>query len=287
MHRILFCALLPLVMVVGQNRRDLEFARVGDVHLLMDANIPEGEGPFPAVIWVHGGGFVSGDKSPAPMSLLEPLSQQGYAWFSVNYRLSPQYPFPAATDDVEAAVGYIKTHAREYKIDANRLVLIGASAGGHLVSFVGVKHRAENSVAAVIPFFGEHDLVNRVHPDGECMIDGKVAPNVAAFCLSPGLAKFLGITADSANREAVVRAASPVTHIYEDMPPYLFVHGTKDFNVPYEQSVRMCTAMKKAGAKCDVILVEGGGHGFGAWDKTEAMAGYKPALLSWLKKQLH
>jgi alpha-L-fucosidase 2 len=287
MYRVLLCALAPLVLAVGQNGRDIEFARVGDVRLLMDANIPEGAGPFPAVIWVHGGGFVSGDKYPAPMSLLEPLSQQGYAWFSVNYRLAPQYPFPAATDDVEAAVAYIKAHAREYKIDPNRLVLTGASAGGHLVSFVGVKHRPENKVAAVIPFFGEHDLVNRVHPDGECMIDGKVVPNPSGFCLSPGLSKFLGITVDSPNRETVVRAASPVAHITKDMPPYLFIHGTKDLNVPYEQSVRMCTAMKKAGARCEVILVKGGGHGFGAWDKDETMAGYKPALLSWLKKQLH
>ena len=99
MHRVLLCALLPLVLVVGQNRRDIEFARAGDVRLLMDANVPEGEGPFPAVIWVHGGGFVSGDKSPAPMSLLEPLSQQGYAWFSVNYRfhLSIHFPQPPTT----------------------------------------------------------------------------------------------------------------------------------------------------------------------------------------------
>jgi len=287
MQRVLLCALFTALVVVAQNHRDVEFALAGDVHLLMDANIPEGVGPFPAVIWVHGGGFVSGDKYPAPMSLLEPLSRQGYAWFSVNYRLSPQYPFPAATDDVEAAVGYIKTHAREYKTDVNRLVLMGASAGGHLVSFVGVKHRAENNVTAVIPFFGEHDLVNRVHPDGECMIDGRVVANPAGFCLSPGLSKFLGITVASTDRESVVRAASPVTHVYKEMPPYLFVHGTKDFNVPYEQSVRMCTAMKKVGATCEVILVEGGGHGFGAWDKDETMAGYKPALLSWLKTQLH
>jgi len=252
----------------------------------MDAYVPEGSGPFPAVIWVHGGGFVTGDKQPAPMSLLDPLMKEGYAWFSVNYRLSPQYTFPAHTDDVEAAVHYIKTHAREFKVDANRLVLTGASAGGPLVSFVGVKHRPGNSVAAVVPFFGEHDLVDRVHPKGDCMIDGKVVPNAGGFCLSPGLSSFLGITEHSFNREDVVRMASPVTYVRKDMPPYLFIHGTKDFNVPYEQSVLMCEAMKKAGAVCEVILVEGGGHGFGAWDHDEKMAGYKTAMVSWLRKQL-
>ena len=110
------------------------------------------------------------------------------------------------------------------------------------------------------------------------MIDGKVVPNALSFCLSPGLAQFLGITADSPDREQVVRKASPVTYVSKGMPPYLFIHGTKDFNVPFEQSTLMCTEMKKAGAACEVILVEGGGHGFGAWDQDPMMAGYKPAM---------
>jgi len=118
------------------------------------------------------------------------------------------------------------------------------------------------------------------------MIDGKVVPDPGPMCLSPGLAKFLGITAASPNADAVVRKASPATYVRKNMPPYLLIHGDKDFNVPIEQSERMLEIMKKAGARCELIRVEGGGHGFAAWDKDPAMAGYRQQMLDWLKRVL-
>jgi alpha-L-fucosidase 2 len=263
---------------------DVEFVRRGDQALALDATVPDGPGPFPAVIWVHGGGFVSGDKRPHPKALLEPLERKGWAWFSVNYRLAPAHPFPAQTDDVEAAVAYIKARNANFRIDPRRLVLIGASAGGHLVSFVGAHHAEGNDVAAVVSFFGEHDLVDRVHPKAACMVDGKVVDQPGPMCLSPGLAKFLGISAGSPNAEEVVRQASPATYVRRGMPAYLLIHGTKDFNVPFEQSERMKAAMKKAGADCELIRVEGGGHGFGEWDKHPSMSGYKQQMLEWLAR---
>jgi len=285
MRTILLC-LVPGLLGAGELKTDIEFFKRGDVVLKLDAYTPDGPGPFPAVIWVHGGGFVTGDKQPAPKSLLDPLVQAGFAWFSVNYRLSPRYTFPAHTDDVESAVEYLKTRAKEFKINPNRLVLTGASAGGHLVSFVGARHRRGNDVAAVIPFFGEHDLVDRVHTKDPCMIDGKVVPDPGPMCLSPGLAQFLGIAAASPNADEVVRKASPATYVRKNMPPYLLIHGDKDFNVPIEQSERMLEIMKKAGVQCELIRVEGGGHGFGAWDKDPAMAGYRQQMLDWLKRVL-
>ncbi len=282
MRGLLLCVLAPAL--AAEMKIDVEFASRGDVSLRLDASIPEGAGPFPAAIWVHGGGFVSGDKQPYPLSILQPLADAGYAWFSVNYRLAPQYPFPAQTDDVESAVEYIRIHASQFKVDPERLVLIGASAGGHLVSFVGAHHRERNRVAAVISFFGEHDLVDRVHPKGACMVDGKVIPNPGPMCLSPGLEKFLGITAQSPGAEEVIRKASPATYVTKDMPAYLLIHGTKDFNVPFEQSERMLAAMLAAGARCELIRVEGGGHGFGPWNQDLKMARYREQMLEWLKK---
>lgn len=277
--------LLPIA-AWGGLRTDIEFARPGGKPLAMDAFVPEGKGPFPAIIWVHGGGFTSGDKAPAPMSVLEPIVQRGYAWFSVNYRLAPEHPFPAETDDVESAIAYIKSHAAEFKVDTRKLVLMGASAGGHLVSFVGAKHRKGNEVAGVISFFGEHDLVDRVHPKGSCMMDGKVVEQKGPMCISPGLQKFLGIEGSEPRAGKVVASASPAAHIYKGMPAYLLIHGTKDFAVPFEQSERMIEAMHKAGERCELVRVEGGGHGFGAWDRDPAMAGYKLKMLEWLKRTI-
>jgi len=284
MSRLLLLCLVAPALLTAELKEDIEFARRGDQPLLLDAFVPEGKGPFPAIIWVHGGGFVAGDKKPAPKSILGPLERNGWAWFSVNYRLAPAHPFPAQTDDVEASIAYIKAHKSDFRIDPRKLVLVGASAGGHLVSFVGAHHQSGNQVAAVIPFFGEHDLVDRVHPKGSCMIDGKVVENPGPLCLSPGLAKFLGITSSSPNAEEVVRKASPATYVRKKMPAYLLIHGTKDFNVPFEQSERMRDAMKSAGAQCELIRVEGGGHGFGEWDKHPSMSGYKQQMFDWLDR---
>ena len=266
---------------------DVEYGRAADQSLTLDAYVPDGAGPFPAIIWVHGGGFVAGDKAPYPKSLLDPLVKEGFAWFSVNYRLAPKYPFPAETDDVESAVHYIKVHAKQYKVDPTRLVLMGESAGGHLVSFVGAKHDPENRVAAVVSFFGEHDLVERTHTKGPCMVDGKVVPSQDGLCLSPGLSKFLGISKPGPEAERIIHDASPATYIQKDMPPYLLIHGSKDFNVPIEQSVLMCAAMKKAGANCELISIEGGGHGRGSLEKAGGPDAFQPAMIAWLKKVLH
>ena len=128
---IALCVLFPFLLL-AEIKADIEFVQRDGVPLKMDAFVPDGNGPFRAAIWVHGGGFVSGDKSPYPKNLLDELANKGWAWFSVNYRLAPKYPFPAQTDDVEAAVAYIKAHKADFRIDPKRLVLIGASAGGIL-----------------------------------------------------------------------------------------------------------------------------------------------------------
>jgi acetyl esterase/lipase len=151
---------------------------------------------------------------------------------------------------------------------------------------VGAKHDPENAVASVVSFFGEHDLVERTHTKGPCMVDGKVIPNPGPICLSPGLAAFLGIHEPNAEAERIIRQASPATYIRKDMPPYLLIHGSKDFNVPIGQSYLMCAAMKKAGAHCELIAIEGGGHGRGSLEKAGGPDAYQTAMIAWLKKAL-
>jgi acetyl esterase len=165
------------------------------------------------------------------------------------------------------------------------MVLMGGSAGGHLVSLVGPKHRPGNNAAAVVSFFGEHDLVNRTKPQTDCVVDGRIQhTDRPEPCLSPGLKAFLVITDVTPQTSRLIRAASPITYVNRSMPPYLLVHGDKDLNVPYSQSVLMCEAMKAAGAKCDLYTVKGGGHG--GWDKDPEMSRYEQAVVEWLEKIL-
>src|SRR5438270_8979650 len=111
-------------------RRDIEYARSGDVRLALDSAIPETPGPHPAVIVVHGGAWVRGDRRTDVAPLLQPLSDAGFAWFSISYRLmSDITQFGTAVEDVEAAIRFVKSHAAEYRIDPDRIALVGESAG--------------------------------------------------------------------------------------------------------------------------------------------------------------
>ncbi len=265
---VLLLATLPLAAEI---KTDVEFAVVEDVHLTLDAWMPEGKGPFPAVIVVHGGGFTAGDKQTYVKPLFDPLTRGGFAWFTINYRLAPKYRFPAAAEDVERAVHYVKSHAKEYKVDSKRIALMGESAGGHLVSFVGAQNKPKARVAAVVSFYGPHDF------EARAVEAGKLSDSVKAF---------LGVSELNDKTRRVLREASPITYVKKGMPPFLLIHGTKDPLVPYEQSVKMCEKIKSAGASCEVFTVEGAGHGVGNWEKDPAFLPYKEKMVEWLKKTL-
>src|SRR5438045_1220523 len=129
---ILVAIILAFSLTVrAELKTDIEFAKAGNVSLTLDAFVPEGAGPFPTCILVHGGGFTKGDKTSFIKPLFEPLSKAGFAWFTINYRLAPAHRWPACLDDVETAIRWVRAHAREYKVDTSRIALIGESAGGH------------------------------------------------------------------------------------------------------------------------------------------------------------
>jgi alpha-L-fucosidase 2 len=267
-------------------RNDIEFAAAGDVKLALDAYVPkQGRGPFPCIVWVHGGGFVSGDKQSFPRHLLYPIRDTGFAMISLNYRLAPQYPFPACVDDVESGIAYVKAHAKEFNVNPAKLVLMGESAGGLIVSVVGARTKPENRVAGVISLFGEHDLLTRVQ-ENPCIMDGRAEPIPAGGCLSPGLKALLNITAATPDTMPIIRDASAVTYVRKDMPPYLLIHGTREFHVPYEQAVSMHDRMQRAGADCTLISILGGSHGTDGWEKLPQAREYKEQTILWLKKKL-
>jgi len=251
---------------------DIEYANAGGVRLTLDAHVPDGDGPFSAAILVHGGGWVAGDKQQYITYIFQPLSDAGFAWFSINYRLAPQFKFPADADDVESAIRFGRANAATYKVDPNRIALIGESAGGHLVSYVGARNRADSRVAAVVSMYGVHDFV-------AAAVQWKPLPHE--------LLDLFGITAVNAETVPVLIKASPVVYVTKDMPPFLLMHGSKDEDVPFEQSVEMCDKMKKAGAHCDLITIEGAPHGMDHWESHGEWLWYKKALVDWLKKTLH
>ena len=111
-------------------QRNIEYGRVGNVPLLLDACHPDGDGPFPAVIIVHGGGWIGGHREHSVQPLFEPLAKAGFAWFSISYRLATNLmQFGVAVQDVQTAINHVRANARAYNIDPDRIAVLGESAG--------------------------------------------------------------------------------------------------------------------------------------------------------------
>ena len=249
--------------------RDVEYSRPGGESLRLDICTPPGKGPFPAALLVHGGGWTSGDRTQAARALVRPLTGASIAWLAVSYRLAPRHVYPAPVDDVLAAVRWTRKNARRLHIDAERLALVGESAGGHLVADAAVRAGDDARVAAVVPFFAPVDLESDTDRRGG---------------LSVSMRALFGRTdLDEAARQAL-RDGSPIRRVHKGLPPFLLLHGTADMSVPYEQSVRFQKALCEAGVTCDLITVPDGTHGTREWD--ERLPGYADQVVAWLAARI-
>jgi alpha-L-fucosidase 2 len=258
----------------AETRTDIEYGTAGGRSLKLDASVPEGKGPFPAVILIHGGGWSAGDKSGgknraliAPME--DPLSQAGFAWFSINYRLAPTNRYPACIEDVETAIRWVKAHAGEFQIDINRLALAGESAGAHLAALAAVRATPATRVQAVVAFYGPFDLSKDLSPN---------AP------LAQSLATLTGYSNYTSEAATLIHAASPITYVKPGLPPFLLVHGTADQRVAYSQSLNFQSRLKAVAVPCDLITIEKGAHGMGGWEPLHP--GFKTEVVEWLKRTL-
>jgi alpha-L-fucosidase 2 len=250
---------------------DIVYSRVAGADLLMDAALPESGVPTSAVIIVHGGGWVQGDRRVDVRPLFKPLSDAGFAWFSISYRLVKDVTqFGVAIEDVESAVRYVKSHAAEFNIDPGRIALLGESAGGQLAAMAALRGGDAGSVKAVVALYAPTDLVSLIRNSNYIppQIRDSVVGTPWERLIMAGLAQL-----------------SPIDNVRSNMPPFLFIHGTDDTLVPLNQSVEMCDRMRKAGARCEVYPVEGAGHGI-RWWPTSARAAAEKKMVDWLAQEL-
>src|SRR5579864_6829184 len=281
---------LPAVVFVGvlagapMEQKDVEYGRPGGKALLLDLHIPDGDGPFPTAILVHGGGFDEGSKSTNVRPLFDVLANAGFAWFSIDYRLAPDFRFPKGSEDVNTAIIWVKANAARNHVDVSKIALIGESAGGFLVNYAGTHETPETTVAAVVDMYGPVDYgklaeERRDHPERFNMT------SINRHASRGGGIRFFGAEQLDAAGLAKLHAISPIFAVHKGMPPFLCIHGTRDDQVSYEQSIAMCDAMHSAGAACELITIEGGGHGMSGWRSPE-MQHWKTEMIAWLKKVL-
>ena len=223
-----------------------------DARQKMDVYLPAGRSvkETPVLIYIHGGAWIDGDKSE--FLQVKPLVEQifpGYAMISFNYRLydfvSKQNRFPAQEEDVKAALLYIRSKLAEWNL-SDKIILSGASAGGHLALLHGLKNR-ESDIKGLIAFFPPTDLTSLFGFNN---------------LTSLGLTEIMGGTPMTA--PANYQNSSPVNFASSDDPPIIFFHGETDQVVPISQSERLETALKNTQIRHQFIRVPNQGHGFTA-----------------------
>lgn len=241
--------------------------RYGDSHprQVFDIYYPEvGEGPFPVLLHMHGGGFAMGDKRDFHIQGLLDCVNHGYAFASCNYRRSGDAPFPAAVLDCRKFVDYLHKNAKELNIDADKICAFGGSAGGNLSAlfamnierFYGESETVDANVACSIDWFGPTDfkkMDDQARTNGISLADHD-SPN------SPE-SQYIGAPLQQAD-ESILRAANPVTYINDSMCPLLIQHGTADVLVPFAQSELLVEAIEAKLGKGRALWlpIEGAGH---------------------------
>lgn len=244
--------------------RNLDYVGDGNPRHRLDLYLPEAktDQPCPLVVYIHGGGWEDGSKDQA-QPVLGLLRGRPYAGASLNYRLTNEARWPAQIHDCKAAIRWLRAHAKEYNLDPDKICAFGISAGGHLVSMLGVtggvkelegnlgKHLDQSSrVTCVMDFCGPSNFLTFGGKGSIFDVNDPKAP----------LAKLIG--GPLKDHEGLGRKASPVNYITSDDAPFLIIHGDKDNIVPYSQATEFDAALDAA--KIPSILLTGtdGGHVF-------------------------
>lgn len=244
----------PVIALQPDVESNITYRSHGDQAMQLDFYRPvtAAEGPHPAVIVIHGGGWTSGQRQDMT-TMATALSKAGFAVANVSYRLAPKDKWPAMLEDVQSATRYMRGNAEKYDVDPAKFGSAGASAGGHLALLLGLRDTIEKDTAfypdqpsrtqAVFNLFGPTDLANDFNR------------TLASFMSLQIIGKPIADAGD------IIKDFSPVNHVRKgNTVPTYTVHGMADALVPYRQAERLDEAMKAAGGDHTLVLIEGMGH---------------------------
>ena len=259
---------------IKNQRLDVTYASISKAQKL-DIFIPEGKGPFPAVVLIHGGGFFSGDKE-SEYTIAKKLVENGYVAVPINYRLSGEAVFPAAVHDCKAAIRFIRANAKKHKVDPEKIGVWGASAGGNLSAMMGVSSGDKfidgtvgrytpisTKVRAVVDWFGPINFSTMESEANDLGLTGFMG---RAFNTDIEAA-YLGLDNISDDPDWVA-LANPTTYMDSEDSAFFIQVGDADPLIPYTQSVNFYKALlKEMGAdKVKFELLKGAGHGGSQFD---------------------
>ncbi len=267
----------PLVPASVVWEEGIEYSNPDGEQLQLNLARPKsGEGPFPAVLCIHGGGFRAGKRDSYDTLCLK-LAERGFVAVTITYRLAPKHKFPAAVHDTKAALRWLRANAATYKINPEKIGVTGGSAGGHLAQFLGVTANApqfegtggnanqSSRVTCVVNVYGPSDFTKSY---GKSVDAHEVLP------------LWLGGNLETARTMHI--QSSPLYWVTPNAAPTLCIHGTEDKYVAHEQAVWLIDKLKAATVEAELLTLDGAGHGFKGADAEKAEA----ALFEFFDKRL-
>lgn len=228
---------------LGSSEYDVVYCTLGNTALAMDLHYPDSGGPWPVVVFIHGGGWSEGDKAGVETAPRD----HGYLVASINYRMYPDYRFPAMIEDVKCAVRFLRAHAAHYNLDPNRIALMGHSAGGHLAALAGLSDRSAGWDVGAYP--------------GESSRVGAVITVAGPSDLRETYPQWVGALIQEVFGPEQLEIASPVSHASPDDPPFLILHGEMDPLVPVEQAHMLYESLLAASIQAELVIIHHAGHG--------------------------
>lgn len=247
--------------------------------LKMTLFIPQSKEKKPAVLYFPGGGFTSADHEKF-LDMRYALARAGFVVAACEYRAVPSQ-FPALLQDAKAAVRWLRAHAQQFGVDADRIGILGDSAGGYVVQMMGATNGEKNwdagdfkeqssDVQAVVSIYGISDLTTIGEGLGSDAVHASAAVTEALLLNGPAFKDFAGapVTADA--KKAL--EASPIGHVDGSEPAFLLMHGSADKVVSPLQSKKMYEALKAKNVEAEYVLVRGAAHGDLPW--------YQPAVIA-------
>jgi acetyl esterase len=283
--RTIFSGLLALVLTLSAfaaevpTQEEIVYGVTDGQPLTMDYYAPKGSGPHPMAIIIHGGGYQRGNsKSGSEAYCADFLAPAGYAVFSINYRLAPKYPYPYMVYDVQRAIRFIRHNASRWDGQANRIALVGGSAGGFLSNMVGLLNAPGDASA--------NDPVDRESARVEAVVTLFAQSSFATVPLNADVHALLDPLIQQKGQTEALRVASPITYVSKGDPPFLQILGDKDEYIPFSEATNLDAALRKVGVRSEIIRIPGGMHGTGGWHKLPGVPDWEVQMTEWLNRTL-
>ena len=274
-----------------QVERNVVYGMYSGLALLMDVYRPDNASGY-GIVYTNGSAWHRAmaysaealKDAPAGKRWIDALASGGYTVFAINHRAAPRFKYPAAVEDAQRALRFVRFHAGEYGIATDRIGACGGSSGGHLTLMLG--HVVDEGNEK------DPDPVNRVSARAQCVVARAPITSLLHMTNVPFVADFMGMLATNDTPEYTMeresyRSASPIEHVYrETSAPTLLLHGTEDTVVPYDQSVRMQRAVEDAGVPSKLVTIPGAGHAADFPGAIEPVPDYLGETVAWFDQYL-